>query len=145
MRALVPLSGGIDSAVVLASCIGSDWECATIGFDYGQDHVIELEYAARIADHYCVPFEIKKLLPMPKTNDVVFAGRNFVFASTAVAIAQAYGFDVVAFGCNASDWFEFPDCRPEFWRSVKACAGAYGITVRTPLLHNDKADIIKAA
>src|SRR5262245_38709825 len=130
MKALVPLSGGIDSAVVLAGCIGSDFECATVAFEYGQPHAVELVFAKRIAEHYCVPFEVMQLPAMPKTDKVVFAGRNLVFASVAIAMAQARGFDVVAFGCNASDWFDFPDCRPPFWQAIKACAGAYGIKVQ---------------
>jgi|SRR5215510_6589368 len=145
MKALVPLSGGLDSAVVLAGCVGSDLETATVGFDYGQPHRIELQHAERIAGHYCVPFEIVALPMMPLASEVVFAGRNLVFASVAVSMAQARGIDIVAFGCNSSDWFDFPDCRPEFWRAFKTCAGAYGVQVRTPLLHNPKPDIVKLA
>jgi len=145
MKAIVPLSGGIDSAVVLAGCIGSDFECATVAFDYGQPHRIELQYAARLAEHYGVPHEVVKLQTIPLVSEVVFAGRNLVFASIAIAMAHARGFDVVAFGCNESDWFEFPDCRPPFWAAIEACAGAYGVTVKTPLIHNPKTDVIKLA
>lgn len=145
MKTVVLLSGGLDSATVLAACVKQGDECLALGFDYGQMHFIELEAADIIAHQFDVPFEIIKLPVMPKVNDVVFAGRNLVFAAVAIATAQARGFDRIAVGCNASDWWRFPDCRPEFWRNLEACAAAYGIQVLTPLIYLSKRDVAEAA
>ncbi len=142
MRTIVLLSGGLDSAVVLAALSG---ERVALGFDYGQPHKIELQRAQAIAVHYGVPFEIIALPHMPRVNDVVFAGRNLVFASTAIALAQSRGFGSIAIGCNASDWMRFPDCRPPFWKAMQECASAYGINIVTPLMHHDKREIVEAA
>ncbi len=145
MKTIVLLSGGLDSATVLAGCVGSRDECLALGFDYGQPHRIELDHAAWIAAHYKTPFEVASVPAMPKVNDVVFAGRNFVFAAIAIATAQARGFDRIAVGCNASDWERFPDCRPEFWRRLTDCAGAYGVAVATPLIYLSKRDVVEQA
>lgn len=145
MKTLVLLSGGLDSAVVLASHIKSGDLCLALGFDYGQPHRIELERAQQIADHYYTPFEIITLPGMPKVDDVVFSGRNLVFASIAIATAQARGFEHVAVGCNASDWSRFPDCRPPFWRAVETCAQAYGVSVSVPLIYAWKTDVVQTA
>jgi 7-cyano-7-deazaguanine synthase len=145
MKILVALSGGLDSAVVLASLVGDRHDCHAVGYDYGQPHAIELEYARKLAAHYSVPFEVEHLHHMPRVDDVVFAGRNLVLASAAVAKAHADGFDGVAFGCNASDWERFPDCRPAFWKAVQSAAETYDIKVWTPLLHSWKAEIAREA
>lgn len=147
MKTIVLLSGGIDSATVLAMCKENEHECLAIGFDYDQPHVVELDYASDIAEHYEAPFEVIGLPAMlnAKVDDVVFAGRNMIFAALAIAIAQARGFDLVAFGCNASDWMRFPDCRPAFWRSIKQCAEMYGVRVITPLIYASKIDVIQEA
>jgi 7-cyano-7-deazaguanine synthase len=145
MKTLVLLSGGIDSAVVLAGCVASGDECLALGFDYEQPHDIELDHAANIASFYNVVFQRSILPRMPLANDVVFAGRNLVLVSHAIAIAQARKFDRVAVGCNASDWPRFPDCRPQFWRDVNRCAEAYGITVLAPLVYLSKRDVVEQA
>jgi len=145
MKTLVLLSGGIDSATVLGACVSQGDDCLAIGFDYGQPHVRELNYAVDIALHYSVLFERVSLPEMPKVDDVVFSGRNLVLVSLAIAMAQARGFDRVAVGCNASDWLRFADCRPEFWRSVESCARAYGVRVITPLIYMSKRDVIEHA
>lgn len=145
MRTVIPLSGGLDSATVLAACIAGGDECLAIGFDYNQPHKIELSCAVRLARHFDVPFEIVPLPSMPNTDDVVFAGRNMVFASIAVSIAQYRKFGCVTFGCNASDWARFPDCRPEFWRNLGRCAEVYGVSVATPLIYMSKRDVAEAA
>lgn len=145
MKTVVPLSGGIDSATVLAGCVASGDECLAVWFEYGQPHRIELEGAKRIAALYKVNLDRFGFPTMPKVDDVVFAGRNFVFAAMAVSIAQAHGFNRVAFGCNASDWARFPDCRPEFWREVERCAQIYGVSVVTPLIYMSKREVVDAA
>lgn len=146
MRVLVCFSGGLDSAAVLAMLLAEGRECEGVGFDYGQPHVIELDAAQRLADHYSVKFRRVRLEHMPRVNDVVFAGRNLALASQAIAIAAAEGFDAIAVGCNFSDWDRFPDCRPAFWRPLATLAReAYGVSVFTPLLHMTKTQVAKEA
>lgn len=145
MKTVVPLSGGLDSATVLAGCMASGDQCRALLFSYAQPHGIELDYAKRIAIHYQVSFDLLRLPEMPKINDVIFAGRNLVFASVAVAFAQANDFDRVAFGCNASDWERFPDCRLSFWRLIDDIAATYGIRVLTPLIYLDKRQVVGQA
>lgn len=145
MKTIVPLSGGLDSATVLAGLI-STGQILAVGFSYGAKHgQIEQTRAEDIAKHYDVRFEKVTLPRMPLVNDVVFAGRNLAFASAAISIGQSSGYDNVAFGCNASDWKMFPDCRPVFWSAVSKCAEPYGITILTPLLHMSKREVVEAA
>lgn len=142
MKTIVLLSGGLDSTVVLAM---QKVQCLALGFDYGQSHLIELDRAEKIAGYYRAPFERLQIPQMPKINDVVFAGRNLVLASLAIATAQARGFDQIAVGCNATDYERFPDCRPFFWGVMKQAAAVYGIGVETPLLQFTKRQIIEEA
>lgn len=144
MKVIVLLSGGIDSAVVLAELV-KDYECEAIGFDYGQRHAIELDRAEKIANYYKVPFARRVLMIMPLVDDVVFAGRNLVMISAAISEAQARGFEAVAIGCNSSDWLRFPDCRPAFWNAVRTAAETYGVKVMTPLMYSWKDQIISHA
>jgi 7-cyano-7-deazaguanine synthase len=145
VKTIVLLSGGLDSATVLAACV-HDGQCLGLGFMYGQRHgQIEQTRAESLARHYDVRFEQVFLPTMPKTNDLVFAGRNLVFASVAISIAQAKGYDRIAFGCNASDWQEFLDCRPEFWGNVRRCGDTYGVEVLTPLIYFSKRDVVEMA
>lgn len=144
MRLLILLSGGIDSAVCAAMYRDHDRE--SIGFDYGQPHVIELESAERFACAEGIPFRVVKLPEMPKVNDVVFAGRNAVLLSYAVSYAAANGFDGVVIGTNASDHARFPDCRPTFLGHLReAFKAAYGILMFSPLQHMPKSEVISTA
>lgn len=139
---LILLSGGMDSAL----CLHRYGAALAIGFDYGQPHVIELEYAANIAKKYKVKFERHDLTYMPKVDDVVFAGRNAVLLSYAAGIAQSRGLSAAVIGCNFSDATRFPDCRPAFIRSLnEAFKEAYGVTVHAPLLTTSKAQIVAEA
>jgi 7-cyano-7-deazaguanine synthase len=144
MSVLVCLSGGLDSAVVLAML--RDEERTAIGFEYGQPHALELERAEALAQKEGVPFRRVYLPIIPKVNDVVFSGRNAIFASVAAGFAQAEGYSHIAFGCNMSDWGRFPDCRPAFWSAVgEALFKGYGVRVLTPLLHQMKVDVVRHA
>jgi len=141
MKVLVCLSGGIDSATVLALMKEQQHEREVLLFDYAQLHIIELEYARKIANGLVI--HKIELAPMPLVDDVVFAGRNLVLASHAISIAAARRMDAVAFGCNQSDWERFPDCRPLFWKAVNQAAyDAYGVRVLLPLLRMTKAEVV---
>lgn len=144
-KVLVCLSGGLDSAVVLDMMMDK-YECEAVLFDYGQPHLIELDRAVSIATKKNVRYLKVSTPPIPKTNDVVFAGRNLVLASYAISIAAAMGFRAIAFGCNQSDWERFPDCRPDFWKAVnEASLAAYGISVMLPLLRMTKTEVVVEA
>lgn len=147
MKTLVLLSGGLDSATVLALALKSGNECEVVGFDYGQPQQFEEWRAAtQIATHYKVPFAYLVLPSMRKIDDVVFAGRNLVLAAAAIAMAQEEGFGAIGVGCNENDWHRFPDCRPTFWQGLRdAAGGAYDIHVWTPLLHMPKKDVAAMA
>lgn len=141
MPSVVLLSGGLDSAVCLALERGQ--ERFALGINYGQPHHVELEYAARIANAEGVPFTIAAMPPCRKSDDVVFTGRNFAMIGIAVAAAASRGADRVVIGSNFTDFDRFPDCRPEFIKSVNAAmrAGDYGISVVAPLMHKTKAQV----
>lgn len=144
MKTLVLLSGGLDSAVVLA--VIKSHVHGAVGFDYGQSHSIELEYAEQIAKDEGVPFEVVKLPYIPKINDIVFAGRNAVLLSAAAGMAQAKKFDSIAIGCNASDRIDFPDCRFDFLSNLShAFETAYGVRVLFPLINYSKREVVEAA
>ena len=145
MRTLVCLSGGLDSAVVL-DMAKEQGHAEAIMFDYGQRHIVELDYAARLVERAGVAGRRVRLPPIPLVDDVVFAGRNLVLASVAISIAAAEGFGTVAFGCNRSDWDRFPDCWPTFWDGIgEVVLGAYGVTLSLPLLHMTKTEIVMEA
>lgn len=143
MKVLVLLSGGLDSATVLAMYRGH--ERLAVGFDYGQPHAIELDYASAIAKSEGLVFEQYHLPLIAQVDDVVFAGRNAVLLSVATSIAVARGFDSVAIGCNATDWERFPDCRPDFMRAMGEVLKTYGVGLLAPLLRMTKADVVDEA
>jgi 7-cyano-7-deazaguanine synthase len=138
VKTFLLFSGGLDSTLCLHKY---DVELA-VGFDYGQAHAIELEYAKKIADVYNVKFQIVRIPKIDKTDDLVFAGRNAILLSHAASIAQAEGLDQVMIGCNKSDAEMFPDCRPEFIASISiAFEIAYGVSISAPLLKMTKKEI----
>lgn len=142
MSNLILLSGGLDSALCLAR-YGAE---LAVGFDYGQPHAVELEHAERIAAKANVPFRRVSVPEMPKTDEVVFAGRNAVLIAHAVAIAHAEGIGNVVIGCNFSDAQRFADCRPPFIRSLNlAMMEGYGVRVWAPLLTTSKAQVVAEA
>lgn len=144
MNALLLLSGGLDSATLLAALKDQIGLC--VGFDYGQPHAIELERAAVLAERYGKAFQRVEIPNMPRVNDVVFAGRNAVLLTTGAAIAQVRGLDAVVIGCNWSDLDRFPDCRPAFLRPIgEALRAAYGVSVVAPLLHMTKTQVVQEA
>lgn len=144
MRVITLLSGGLDSATVLASM--RNHSRLAIGFDYGQPHRIELQRAAEIAETEGVSFLTLSVPAISKVNDVVFAGRNAVLVSVAASYAAANGYDAVAIGCNYSDWERFPDCRPGFIKALgSAMEDGYGVKLLAPLLRMSKAQVVEVA
>lgn len=146
-RAVVLLSGGLDSATCLAWARQRGFECATLAIDYGQRHRIELEAAARVAaalgsrDHRVVRVDLAAIggsaltadIPVPRGRNAAamaaeipvtyVPARNSVFLSIALGLAETLGSTDLVAGMNAIDYSGYPDCRPGFLRAFEALAG----------------------
>ncbi|HEX9500467.1 MAG TPA: 7-cyano-7-deazaguanine synthase QueC, partial [Thermoanaerobaculia bacterium] len=135
MKAVILLSGGLDSATVLAMARHDGRECIALSFAYGQRHEIELAAARRVAnaigvaEHIVYPIDLRLFgasaltdsINVPK--DAVGApgipvtyvpARNTIFLSIALGLAEAKGAAEIWIGVNAIDYSGYPDCRPEF-------------------------------
>ena len=172
-RAVVLLSGGLDSYTAAALAARDGFELFALTIEYGQRHTQEIE-AARVvakrlgvARHVEVSVDLSAFggsaltagLEVPKdrpldTTDIPITyvpARNTVFLSLALAWAEVLGAEDLVIGVNALDYSGYPDCRPEFIRAFEALArlatraGVDGapLRVRTPLLELSKADIIR--
>lgn len=173
-KAIVILSGGLDSTTCMGIAEKEGYELYALTFDYGQRHQIELSRAKQVAEHYrAADHRVVKVdflkqiggsaltdpdLDVPTTGvgediPVTYVpGRNFMFLSMASSYAEVIGATAVYMGVNALDYSGYPDCRPEFINAVQEAlrvgtkAGVEGnpIAVRTPLLHLTKAQIIRS-
>ena len=144
-RAVVLLSGGMDSAVVLAEMRHAGFECHALSFDYGQRHRVELDRAAELAralgaaDHRVARIDLRAFgasaltaeIEVPKDRDVERAAgipvtyvpaRNTIFLSHALAMAEAIGARDIGIGVNAIDYSGYPDCRPAFVEAFERLA-----------------------
>ena len=171
-KAIVLLSGGLDSATTLYFAQSRGFKVHALIFDYGQRHRKELQAAKRVAKAAKLPYSVVKIsLPwrgsalldkkaaLPKNRKLdkkeipstYVPARNIIFLSFAASFAEAVGADVIFIGANAVDYSGYPDCRPEFYdafRKALTCGqktGVEGRTVRiqTPLIHKTKAQIIQ--
>jgi len=136
-KAVVLLSGGLDSTTVLAIARNEGYQCFALSFDYGQRHRIELEAATRVAkaggasEHRILSLPIGELggsalteeaIEVPIASEYKDGGipvtyvpaRNTVFLSMALAMAETVGAREIFIGANAVDYSGYPDCRPEF-------------------------------
>ncbi len=169
--AVVLLSGGLDSATVLAMAREQGYGCHALSFDYGQRHESELAAAQRVADtggvlsHRILTLDIGEFGGSALTDsslDVPIAGgagvpvtyvpaRNTIFLSCALALAETTGARDIFIGVNAVDYSGYPDCRPEFIRAFEQLAnlatkaGIEGerFHVHAPLIAMSKAEIIR--
>jgi 7-cyano-7-deazaguanine synthase len=173
--AVVLLSGGLDSATVLAVATRDGHACHCLAFDYGQRHRHELQCARRIASHQkAASFRVVTLglreiggsaltadidVPKDRTDRDLSTGipvtyvpaRNLTFLAIASGLAEVLGARAIYAGVNAVDYSGYPDCRPEFIRSVEQTislgtkAGVEGesIEVRTPIIRLTKPEIIR--
>lgn len=140
-RAVVLLSGGLDSTTVLAMAQEMGFECFALTFQYGQRHNVEIEASKRIAEKYEVSQHIVAQLDLrlfggsaltadidvPKARDegemssgipvTYVPARNTIFLSIALGWAEVLGSDDIFIGVNAIDYSGYPDCRPEFIES----------------------------
>jgi 7-cyano-7-deazaguanine synthase len=137
-RAVVLLSGGVDSTTVLAMAIEQGFECYAMSFRYGQRHDVEIERAAQIAQrmkaaaHRIVDIDLRAFggsaltaaieVPKNRPMQMIAEGipityvpaRNTIFLSYALAWAEVLGAGDIFIGVNALDYSGYPDCRPEF-------------------------------
>ncbi len=144
--AVVLLSGGLDSAVALATARGDGFRCYALTFAYGQRHAVELDAARRVAaalgvvEHRVFPLDLRAFggsaltadldLPRDRTNEEMTSGipityvpaRNTVFLSLALAWAETLGAFDLYIGVNAVDYSGYPDCRPEFVQAFEQLA-----------------------
>ncbi len=171
-KAVVLLSGGLDSTTVLAIAQAQGHECYALSFDYGQRHRIELEAASRIAQNAQVTrHEIVKLdlrhfggsaltdasIDVPTNIDAgntipvtYVPARNTIMLSIALGWAEIIGAHDIFIGANAVDYSGYPDCRPEYIAAFEAMAnlatkvGVEGkpIRIQTPIITLSKAEII---
>ncbi len=170
-RAVVLLSGGLDSATVLALAREQGLECYTLSLDYGQRHRAELEAAAQVSRHLgAVEHRVMEIpigalggsaltdadIEIPEDGGAgipitYVPARNTVFLSLALAWAEVLAADVIVIGVTAVDYSGYPDCRPEFieaFQSLAALATKQGVegrpvTIEAPLVALAKAEIIR--
>lgn len=145
-RAVVLISGGLDSTTVLAMARGQGFEPVCLSVDYGQRHAVELERARKVAaamgvtDFRVVSIDLRQVggsaltadieVPKDRPADELSHGipvtyvpaRNALFLSLALGLAEVVGSTDLFIGVNAVDYSGYPDCRPEFIRSFEAMA-----------------------
>jgi len=170
-KAIVLVSGGLDSATCLALAKDAGYVCCALSFDYGQRSSSELAAAARIAsamqvaDHRVVKLGLDaiggsaltdKALDVPEQESegipiTYVPARNTVFLAYGLALAEAIDAASIFIGVNSLDYSGYPDCRPEYIEAFqammnlatkKAVEGS-SISLNTPLISLSKAEIIK--
>ncbi|WP_445365526.1 7-cyano-7-deazaguanine synthase QueC [Microbulbifer sp. ANSA001] len=170
-KAVILLSGGLDSATVLAMANADGYECYALGFDYGQRHEAELLAAERVAkaqgarEHKVVKLDLRAIGGSALTDDSIevpeeetagipvtyVPARNTVFLSIALGWAEVLGAQDIFVGVNAVDYSGYPDCRPEYidayekMANLATRAGVEGhkLSIRAPLMQMSKADIVR--
>jgi len=145
-KAVVLLSGGIDSTTALAIAIGEGFRCYALSFYYGQRHSKEIDSAKKIARHYRTEHKIMEInlnqiggsaltdkkINVPKNRDMkkisreipttYVPARNTIMLSYALAYAEVIGAKAIFIGANAIDYSGYPDCRPEYFRAFQKMA-----------------------
>ncbi|MDA7769306.1 7-cyano-7-deazaguanine synthase QueC [Porticoccaceae bacterium] len=171
-KAVVLVSGGLDSSTVLALALQQGYRCYTLSFDYGQRHRSELEAAKRVSElmkveeHKIVRLDLGTIggsaltdttidVPEQETAGIPVTyvpARNTVFLSIALGWAEVLEADTIFLGVNAVDYSGYPDCRPEYISSFEAMAnlatraGVEGnkLSIQAPLIDMTKGEIISA-
>ncbi len=169
-KAVILLSGGLDSTTVLAIARDAGYECYTMSFDYGQRHRSELvkarqiSEAAGVAAHKIFNIDLgvfsgsaltDKDIDVPETivegiPITYVPARNTVFLSLALAWSEVLGAADIFIGVNAVDYSGYPDCRPEYVNAfekmanlaTKSAVEGCAITIHTPLISMTKAEIL---
>lgn len=171
-RAVVLLSGGLDSATTLAIARAEGHDCYSLSVDYGQRHRSELDAAVRVARalgvvaHKVVRIDLGAVGGSALTDPAIAVpvdglqpgipvtyvpARNTIMLSLALAHAEVTGAEHIYFGANAVDYSGYPDCRPEFMHAferlanlaTKAAVEGRPLQLHTPIIELSKADIIR--
>ena len=170
--AVILLSGGLDSATVLAMAREQSYVCHCLSLDYGQRHRAELAAAARVAHalsaarHRVVKIDLAGFGGSALTDTTIAVptggiapgipvtyvpARNTILLSFALANAEVTGANDIFFGANAVDYSGYPDCRPEYVKAyeimanlaTRAAVEGQRLTIHTPIIALSKADIIR--
>lgn len=170
--AVVLVSGGLDSATLLAMARAEGYACYALAFDYGQRHRAELQAAARIADelgaveYKVIPLDLTAIggsaltdanIAVPDHSDApgipvtYVPARNTVFLSIALGWAEVLNADDIFIGVNAVDYSGYPDCRPDYIGAFETMANlatkagieGHRLKIRTPLIDLGKDEIIR--
>jgi len=170
-KAIILLSGGLDSITVLAQAKKQGYHCYALSFDYGQRHNAELKAAKDIARHYQVAMHkvidiglgaiggsaltddhiAVPVTPQDGIPVTYVPARNTIFLSFALGWAEVLGCHDIFIGVNAVDYSGYPDCRPEFINAFQSLANlatkesveGHEIKIHAPLIKLTKAEIIK--
>ena len=171
-KAVILLSGGLDSTTVLAIAKSQGYDCYALSFDYGQKQRSELESSILIAKKFnVIEHRIMKIslsdiggsaltdqsIDVPKYSEsdeipiTYVPARNTIFLSFALAWAEVVDCQTIFIGVNALDYSGYPDCRPEFIEAFENMANLATkqsvegdrIQIKTPLISMTKAEIIK--
>jgi 7-cyano-7-deazaguanine synthase len=170
-KAVVLLSGGLDSATCLAIAKGEGFEGYALSFDYGQRHECELLAAKAVAgamgvaDHVVIKIDLRKWGGSALTSDIAVpdaggaAGipvtyvpaRNIIFLSFATGWAEVLGAKDIFIGVNSVDYSGYPDCRPRFIEAFRQCANigtkaedeGWQFNIHAPLQTLNKSEIIR--
>jgi 7-cyano-7-deazaguanine synthase len=170
-KAVILLSGGLDSATALAEATAQGFACFAMSFDYGQRHRVELELAAQqatlqgVSKHITVKIDLRQFggsaltadIDVPKDRDeatmdasipiTYVPARNTVFLSYALAWSEVLGANDIFIGVNALDYSGYPDCRPEFISSFQTMANLAtktGVEGNKLVIHTPLIDLTKA-
>jgi 7-cyano-7-deazaguanine synthase len=172
-RAVLLLSGGLDSTTLLAYAVNEQFTVHAMTFRYGQRHAVEIEAARRVAslygvrDHVIVDVDLRTFAGSALTSDLAVPkdreeevgipvtyvpARNTIFLSFALAWAEVLEAGDIFIGVNAVDYSGYPDCRPEYIAAYERMAnlatrgsveGTNPIRIRAPLIERTKAQIIQ--
>ena len=173
-KAVILLSGGLDSATAMAIAKRAEFDCYALSFDYGQRHRFELAAARRVAEalgaceHRFVKVDLTAAggfghsaltddiaVPKDRRDDggipvTYVPARNTIFLSIALGYAEVIGSLDIFIGVNAVDYSGYPDCRPAFIEAferlanVATASGAGQFTIHAPLLEMTKSQIIRS-
>ena len=171
MKAVILLSGGLDSATALAIAKDHGYKCYALSFNYGQRHSAELNAAAKvtkafnITDHKTINLDLTQIGGSALTDSTIdvpespsegipityVPARNTIFLSYALAWAELLKINNIFIGVNAVDYSGYPDCRPEYIQAFERMAnlatksGVEGtqLTIHTPLINLSKSEIIQ--
>lgn len=172
-KAVILLSGGIDSATAASIAISRGFDPCAMTFSYGQKHGVELLRARALVDFFGIGEHLVIEIPahifrsalttgsleVPKNRpvavdeipDTYVPARNILFLSYALALAESIGARHIFIGATAVDYSGYPDCRPEFFQAFKEMAdrgtragvSGNGFIIETPLISMTKAEIIR--